>query len=404
MKKFLAIALIAILALALASCTNDDSNGGTDTAVTDPSETVNLLIWGPHGAQEFLQIATSQFAEMHPTVQFDWTFGVVGEGDALERVSEDPASAADVFAFADDHLHDFVNAGMLYEVTRNLANIRSRNMSSAVDIATIDGRVWGYPQTADNGYFLFYDRSVLSSEDVLTLDRIIEVSLENNLRFTFPVNVAWITASWFLAEGYLGLEGDRQIVDFNNAAGLAAAEAMIAMVNSGAWQDGWVDELEEGIGSTLSAGVGGTWMAGNIQETLGENFGATKLPTATIGGRQVQLSSFMGTKLVGVNSQTNHPVWAMDFADFLTDEAMQLLNFEMNGIGPSNYNVAESSEVQANPALAALAYQSMFAFPQRDVQGSYWGPVEAFGTAVVNNEVTDVQAMLDEMVAQIMGD
>jgi len=418
MKKFLAIVLIAILALAFASCTSEDdvatvtggNNEVTDDVTTNDvttnegsEETVNLLIWGPHGAQEFLQIATNQFAEMHPNVDFNFTFGVVGEGDALERVSEDPASAADVFAFADDHLHDFVNAGMLYEVTRNLADIRARNMSSAVDIATIEGQVWAYPQTADNGYFWYYDRSVLSSEDVLTLDRIIEVSLENDLRFTFPINVAWITASWFLAEGYLGLDGDNQVVDFNNEAGVAAAEAMIAMVNSGAWADGWVDELEEGIGSTLSGGVGGTWMASNIQETLGENFGATRLPTATIGGRQVQLSSFMGTKMVGVNSQTNYPVWAMDFADFLTGEEMQLLNFEMNGIGPSNANVAESSAVQANPALAALAYQSFFAFPQRDVQGSYWGPVEAFGTAVVNNEVTNIQAMLDEMVAQIMG-
>jgi len=394
MKKLLVILLVAALALAFAACTGGNND----------DDSVNLLVWGPHGAQEFLQLAADEFAEMHPDVDFNFTFGVVGEGDALERVSEDPGSAADVFAFADDHLHDFVNAGMLYEVTRNLANIRSRNMPSAVEIATIDGSVWAYPQTADNGYFWFYDRSVLSSEDVLTLDRIIEVSLANNLRFTFPVDVAWITASWFLAQGDLQLVDGQQIVDFNNANGVAAAEAMIAMVESGAWASGWVDELEEGIGSTLSGGVGGTWMASSIQETLGENFGATKLPTATIGGRQVQLSSFMGTKLVGINSQTDEPVWAMDFADFLTGEAMQLVNFEMNGIGPSNSVVAESSAVQANPALAALAYQSFFAFPQRDVQGTYWGPVEAFGTAVVNGEVSDIQALLDEMVAQIMGE
>ena len=394
MKKLLAMVLVAILALALGACTRNSATDG---------DTVNLLVWGPHGGQEFLNIAAERFAEMHPDTNFNFTFGIVGEGDALERFLEDPGSAADVFAFADDHLHDFVNAGALYEVTRNVANIRARNVPSSVDIATIDGRMWAYPQTADNGYFWFYDKSVLSSEDVLHLDRIIEQSLANGRQFTFPVDVAWITASWFLAQGQLGLEDGRQVVDFNNANGLAAAEAMIAMVESGAWASGWVDELQEGIGTTLSGGVGGTWMAATIAERLGDNFGATKLPSATIGGRQVQLSSFMGCKLVGINSQTDHPVYAMDFADFLTGEEMQLLNFEMNGIGPSNAAVAESGAVQADPALAALAMQSFYAFPQRDVQGSYWGPVEAFGTAVVNREVGDLQALLDEMVAQIMG-
>ncbi|MCL1885133.1 MAG: extracellular solute-binding protein [Defluviitaleaceae bacterium] len=390
MKKLLALLVIALFALNFTACGGDDG-------------TVDLLIWGPHGGQEFLNIAAEEFAAMHPDTEFNFTFGVVGEGDALERVSEDPGSAADVFAFADDHLHDFVNAGMLYQVTRNVADIRARNVPSSVYIATIDGALWAYPQTADNGYFWFYDRSVLSSEDVLSLDRIIEVSLENDLRFTFPVDEAWITASWFLAQGHLGLEDGRQVVDFNNANGLAAAEAMIAMVESGAWAPGWVDELVEGIGTTLSGGVGGTWMASDIEARLGANFGATKLPSATIGGRSVQLSSFMGCKLIGVNSQTDHPVYAMDFADFLTGEAMQLLNFEMNGIGPSNAAVAGSPAVQADPALAALAYQSFYAFPQRDVQGSYWGPIAAFGTAVVNREATDVQALLDEMVAQITG-
>jgi len=390
MKRLLTLALIALLALTVfTACSEDD--------------TVELLVWGPLDGQEFLNIAAERFAAMHPDTNFDFTFGVVSEGDARERFLEDPASAADVFAFADDHLHDLVNAGALYEVTRNLANIQARNLDAAVYIATIDGRMWAYPQTADNGYFWYYDRSVLSSEDVLTLDRIIEQTLAHDLRFTFPIDVAWITASWFLAQGQLGLEGDRQVVDFNNANGLAAAQAMVAMVESGAWTTGWAGELEEGIGVTLAGGVGGTWMASAIAERLGDNFGATKLPTATIGGRQVQLSSFMGTKLVGVNSQTDHPVYAMDFADFLTSEAMQLLNFEMNGIGPSNANVAASDAVQAHPALAALAAQSFYAFPQRDVQGSYWGPVEAFGTSVVNRETADLQAMLDEMVAQIMG-
>jgi len=174
------------------------------------------------------------------------------------------------------------------------------------------------------------------------------------------------------------------------------------MVNSGAWVTGWTGELEEGIGTTLAGGVGGTWMADNIKTKLGDNYAATKLPSATIGGEAVQLSSFRGCKLVGVNSQTKEPEAAMAFADFLTSEAMQQLNFEMRGIGPSNLVVADSEVVQEDTALAALLLQSSYAYTQRDVQGSYWDAVAAFGSDVINGK-TNFQELLDKMVEQIMG-
>ena len=391
MRKILALVLSAAL-FAAAAC---GGSGGSN-------ETVKLLVWGPQEGQAFLEKVIEEFKAANPGTNYEFELGVVGEDKARERLAEDPEAGADVFAFVDDTLRDFVNAGLLYEVTRNADDIRSRNMTSSVDIATLDGKLWAYPQTADNGYFFYYDKSALSESDVLSLDAVIAASKAAGKRFTFPLGVAWVTASWFLADGNLSLENGGQVVDFNNAAGANAVLAMQSMVDSGAWAPGWVDELIEGIGTTLTGGVGGTWMAADIEAALGANYGATKLPSATIGGRQVQLSSFVGCKLVGVNSQTKNPVAAMDFANFLTSEKMQLLNFEMRGIGPTNVNVADSATVKADIALAALAQQSKYAYPQRDVQGSYWGPVEAVGNLIINGEVGDIQSVLDEMVKQIM--
>ena len=51
--------------------------------------------------------------------------------------------------------------------------IIAANSAGAINAATYDGVLYGYPMTADNGYFLYYDKSVLTEEDVQTLDGIL---------------------------------------------------------------------------------------------------------------------------------------------------------------------------------------------------------------------------------------
>ena len=92
--------------------------------------------------------------------------GVQSESSAKDTVLADPESAADVFAFADDQLNELVNAGALQEVLLNPDDVKSRNLPGSVDAATMNDKLYAYPMTADNGYFLYYDASVLSAEAV----------------------------------------------------------------------------------------------------------------------------------------------------------------------------------------------------------------------------------------------
>ena len=38
--------------------------------------------------------------------------------------------------------------------------------------------MYAYPLTADNGYFLYYNKAYFSEEDVQSLDRILELALD----------------------------------------------------------------------------------------------------------------------------------------------------------------------------------------------------------------------------------
>ena len=393
MKKLLAFALAAMMLFGLAA------SGLAE------GETVTLKVWGSQEDQELLGVLVENFKAANPDTTWDISLGVVGEPDAKARYLEDPAAAADVFAFSNDQLLDLVNADALYEVTRNLDAIVAANSAGSIESATLDGVHYGYPMPADNGYFLYYDKSVLSEEDVQTLDSILAKANEAGKEVFMDVSSGWYIASFFLGAGCtLGLdENGKQTCDFNNEAGVAAGEAIRAFTADPAFLTGDDSVLTGGMGDTICAGVSGTWNAAAIQEKLGENYAACKLPTFTLNGEQVQMSSFIGTKLIGVNTQTAHPVEAMMLAEFLTNEEAQQLRFEMREIGPSNSNVAASEEVQANIARAALAEQSQYGVSQKYVLGNFWTPSEAFGLAMENQSTDDMQSLLDSMVAQITG-
>ena len=389
MKKLLSILLTLALLVGMSSM-----------ALAD---TITLKVWGAQDDQALLNTLVEQFKAENPDHDWDISFGVVGEPDAKTRYLEDPAQAADVFAFANDQLIDLVNADALYEVTIDKDAIIAANGAGAIESATLNDELYGYPMSADNGYFLYYDKSVLTEEDVLTLDGMLAKAGEAGKSVFMDVSNGWYIASFFLGAGCtLTLDEDgNQVCDFNNETGAKVGEAISAFTANPAFLTGDDTVLQGGMGDTICAGVSGTWNAEAMKEKLGDNYAATKLPSFTVDGEQVQMGSFIGTKIIGVNTQTQFPVEAMALASFLTNEAAQIARFAARSIGPSNINAAASEEVQADIALAALAAQSPYGTSQKFVLGNYWGPAEAFGLELENRSDADIQGLLDALVAQV---
>lgn len=386
MKKVLSIVMAVMMLL---------------TAFSALADAVTLKVWDGQEDQELLKELCEAYAAAHPENTYTFEYGVVGTADASARYLEDPAAAADVFVYPDDQLIRLVQADALYEVTRNHDAIVAANSQGSVNAATYQGVLYGYPETSDNGYFLFYDKSVLTEEDVKTLDGILAAAEKAGKQFNFDVANGWYLASFFIGNGCvitLDEEG-HQICDFNNEKGLAAAEAVQAMCNHPAFLPGDQNILTGTIGDSVCAGVCGTWVADAVKERLGDNYAACKLPTFTCAGEQVQMGSFGGCKILGVNTQTMNPVEVMSLAEFLTSEASQMRRFEVRGYGPSNIAVASGDAISADPALAALAAQSEYAITQLII-GDFWTPATAFGNELIANDANDLQNLLDLWVAQ----
>ena len=167
------------------------------------------------------------------------------------------------------------------------------------------------------------------------------------------------------------------------------------------------DKAGKKVGMTLASGnlvacVSGTWDAITAQDVFGDGYAATKLPTFTVGDKQVQQGSVAGYKYVGVNGYSENSGWAVLLAEDFTNEESQQIFFDQRESGSSNKNVAASDSVQENVALAALAAQSEYAHAQK-VGGKYWDPAQTFGELVAQGTLSAdddnaIQEALDNLV------
>ena len=241
------------------------------TAFAALAENISLKVWDGPDDQELLKELCEAYAAAHPENTYTFQYGVVGTADASARYLEDPAKAADVFIYPDDQLIRLAQADALYEVTRNHDAIVAANSAGSVKAATYKGTLLGYPATADNGYFLFYDKSVLTEEDVKTLDGILAAAEKAGKKFNFDIANGWYLASFFLGNGCtLTLNDDgKQVCDFNNEKGLEAAKAVAALCAHPAFLPGDQNILTGTIGDSVCAGVCGTWIAEAVKERLG---------------------------------------------------------------------------------------------------------------------------------------
>lgn len=436
-KKVLSALLCAsMVATMVAGCGNSDETtdngdvaapateeaGGADAADAAVSEdavanliaategTVEIDLWCSEleSYQTVMASLVEEFEAQYPDVDFNITIGSCSEADTKDRVLEDVEAAADVFVFADDQLQELVNAGALQAVETTFTyDVSTANSASTVEAASIDGTLYAYPLTASNGYFLFYDSSVFSEEDVASWDGILAKAEEAGVKVGMDVGNAWYLYGFFAGAGLeLSMNEDQSNTCNWNATdttptGADVAEAISTICANGSFVAcGNTDATASAANGEMKAYVDGTWDSSAFQDAYGEGFAATKLPTFTCAGEQVQMGSYAGYKFVGVNSYSDQVGWSMILAEYITNETSQAAIGAATGEGPANVVAASSEEILAQPALAALAAQAEYADLQR-VGGAYWDPAASLGQNLVEGNNSDVQALLDEAVEGI---
>lgn len=424
-KKVLALGLVGAMAISMAACGKTSSstdNGGSGNAGTS-NETVSLRVWGGEEDQNLLKELVEKFKTTYPDQKFNIEIGVESESTAKDTILTDVEAAADVFAFASDQIVDLNNAKALANIEdmdaalqnyakKSIADVKAANGDGSVEAASIDGKLMAFPMTGGNGYFLYYDSSVISEEDAATWDTLLAAADKAGKKVGMTLASGWYDASFFYGAGFTtGLNDDgTTAIDFNGTSkdgytGVQVTQSMLNIASNKAFMaiaDG--DISNQIAGGTLAAVISGTWDADNAQKVFGDGYSATKLPTYTLDGKQVQQGSVSGYKFIGVNAYSKNVGWATVLAEFLTNEESQATRFEQRQLAPTNKKVAASDEVSKNVAIAASGAQDAYGVIQT-VSAKYWDPAKTFGEMIAQGSIsaTDEKAIQDALDTMVEG-
>ena len=332
-KRAVAVLLAGVMTFGLAAscltgCGNGSDNGGT--------EKVRLMVWSPSEDQskdsgEWLQTCCEAFAEEHPEWDITFVYGVMDEASAAGQVSQDPEASADVFMYANDTITTLTDAKALAKIGGIYRDeVEATNSQEILDTITVDDYLYGVPYTT-NTWFMFYDKSVFSEDDIKNLDTMLEKGV-----VSFP-----FTNSWYLPAFYIGngctLFGDGTDesagVDFSGQKAVDVTNYLIDLANNPNFK---IDADGSGIAGlrdgSIKAMFTGSWDANGIKESLGDNMGVASLPTYTLNGEEVQMYAYAGSKAIGVNSQSRYPEAAVQLAVYLGSAEAQRLHYELRNV------------------------------------------------------------------------
>lgn len=384
MKKLLAFVLAAVMALSMMSFAS------AETAAFDG----DVKVWVADAVSAMTVEKIEEFKAAHPEyANMTVTIEAVGEGDAANKMVTDVEGGADIFVFAQDQLARLVAAGALEVLSdENAEIVKAENDAGAVAAVIMGDMMYAYPMTSDNGYFMYYDKSVIT--DPTNLDAILADCEKAGKKFYMEINSGWYQTAFFFGAGctltYDANDDGEMIncnIDYASDKGVDALKTMIKLASSSAFVNG----SSASTANDYAVLIDGVWDSDTVQKALGENYAAAKLPTFTVADRTYQMGGFGGFKMLGIKPQTDEAKLAAcdALALYLSGEEMQTARFELAGWGPSNLKAQASEAVQNNVALAALASQLANCIPQGQYPSDYWTQATALGDDVIAGKYAD---------------
>ena len=405
MKKIISIILALVLALSMVAC--GSTEGGTDVAGT-----YDIKVWVAEAVVDLTKTQIENFNKTNKMgIVINATVEPVGEGDVATSMTTDVEAGADIFGFAQDQTARLIQAGALNKLGEGAAKtVKENNDKASVTAVTSGDALYGYPLTSDNGYFMYYDKSVIKEDEIGSLEKLIAACEAAGKNFSFELENSWYTVAFFFATGCVSewqTDADGKFIsvndNFNSDLGKIAAEGMKKLVTSKCYvNSSTTADFAAAVPSAVV--VSGTWNYENAKSLLGDNMGVAELPSFEVNGKTYHLGSFNGCKLMGVKPQSDAKRAAAlnQLALYLTGEACQLERFTSVGWGPSNLKAQASDAVKAAPHLTALMAQNNYSRPQGQIHGSWWDIAKVIATSLkegmaIDEALSNYQASMEAL-------
>ncbi|MBD5143203.1 MAG: extracellular solute-binding protein [Ruminococcus sp.] len=267
MKKYLysTMALLSFLFM---------TNGCSAKEETPEFETVHLTITDEVASEKVLEQQIAKFQELYAD-QVELTYTIKDQDD--DNLLKSPRTSSDIFMIANDQVDELYKIGTLLEITENtdkiIADVGGTD-TTAAEVVTRDNKIYGYPVSSGNGYFLYYNKAYFSESDVKELDKILEISAQNHKKFTMDFSSGWYLFSFFKGAG-LNLEYNEEksanLCNWNAYdsnipyTGISVTESLLTITAHEGFlnlpNDEFADYVQNG---EVIAGVSGQWNAEDL--------------------------------------------------------------------------------------------------------------------------------------------
>ena len=297
-----------------------------------------------------------------PLTQFDWvtnllnnpTYGfnattnssvnfkvVVWEEDKAADQMANPADGPDVYPYASDQtLRLYARKALAVLPKANSKWIKEAMGQTAYEYATLKGvgQVVGYPFASDNGYVMFYDKSLVSNpSEINTVDKLFQKAVDNDCEVNFDLTNGFYAAGTLMT--YAGGEslytltaGDggtyTSTSNFSGDEGIKAAKLMNKIFH----KDGYMGASgAPGKDLGVLATITDTSKVAAFKKALGSNYAAAPLPYVS-DEDHTRLGVYLGYKFYGVNPSkgggASHLEVSNAVAKFLVSKTAQTKRYE----------------------------------------------------------------------------
>jgi arabinogalactan oligomer/maltooligosaccharide transport system substrate-binding protein len=399
------------------SSDDNTTSDSTDTSV-EIENGAKLKLWGPNKAVDVLKKEAKAFEEANADKNVSVEVVAQEENDAGTQVLNDADAAADVFGFPSDQITKLTLAKALLPVSSTYeSKIKENHTKAAVETVTGDYEgeevLYAFPET-DNGYYLVYDKSVVSDEDAKSLEGILAACKKAGRQFIMDAGNGYYSCMFAFTGGLKldGLTGEAQdeqkFNDYDEDQVVASMEAFAKLFHQykGTFVNTDVSKISAGFATetrTCGAGIDGTWNSASDAKALGDDLGVVKLPTITINGEATDIVGMIGYKYLGVNANTKYPNAAMALADYLAEQDCQKERFEELGWTPTHQSV----EVSSSAGTQAMLEEAKTFVVQGEIIQAFWDPMGNLGNQLQKDtakyDTATLKTLLKNTIANVNG-
>ncbi|MCH5180749.1 MAG: extracellular solute-binding protein [Erysipelotrichales bacterium] len=392
------LSLLALLSLFLSSCVingknssslNIDGTGVSASSSNFGSESKRILLTysGSAANKEFTNSLIEKFKEERKNIGDNNIYDILyleREPNQVTFFGGNWKSGPDIYEFTTDRFSELYKLGVLSKITGTNANFINENYGNyGKNLATFNGDYYAYPYTGDSTYYIHYNKSFFTSDDVKSIETMLNKAQLAGKKIGFPLNDSYYGGAILYSFGAscnTNYDNDGNIVsinaNFNTDKGLKGAKAIQTIASHPALVNAGVYPLSDDD-SDIVAVISGHWNSSYYKNKFYSNYACAVMPTITIDGDTKHLSAFLDGLAFGINPKSlegdiDRITAAHDLAKFLSNEESQLARFENQSLPPCNINAITNEKISSNPNVKTIISQYDFAITQNNIPKSFW--------------------------------